>query len=194
MRTSLNQLSQKDLEYLRSMPSSEYEEWLTNLANNDEEMAASVLRAVGSIPVCSKKIVCQFYGVAPETIDLWVRKGMPVEPKVNGESRFDLMKCSQWIVRQRGGVLSKDDAGRQVEIEYRDEKRRIAELQRRKMEGELYEIKHLERRLATIKVAIRKRLDQIQKAFGDGVVSELSLIIDEVISEIGFDDNNGNAN
>lgn len=166
------------------MPSSEFEAWLSNVAAQDEDMAAQILFLVGSRQVADKQGITTFFGVAPETIDLWARKGMPTEPKVGGEARYDPQACAQWLARQKG-TLASDDEDKRAANEYRDEKRRIAELQRRKMEGELFELRHLEERLTLVKGQIRKGLDQMQKAFGDDVVAELARVIEEAIEAIG---------
>lgn len=184
--SSVHQLTQTDLDYLKSLPSSEFDSFVAKIAAQDEDLAASILFVVGSRQVADKQTMCAFFGVAPETIDLWARKGMPSEAKVGGESRYDPARCAQWLARQKGQVTA-DDQERKVANDYREEKRRIAELQRRKMEGELFELRHLEERLATVKVAIRKGLDQIQKAFGDEVVVELGRIIDDAIGAINVD-------
>lgn len=186
--SSVHNLTPEDIAYLRSLPSSDFEAWLSSIAASNEDVAAQILFAVRARQVADKRALTEFFGVAPETVDLWVRKGMPTEPKAGGEARYDPQACAQWLARQKNS-LATDDEDKKSANDYREEKRKIAELQRRKMEGELFEIRHLEERLTMVKGTIRKGLDQVQKAFGDNVVAELSRIVDDALDAIGQRDN-----
>lgn len=180
MRTS--NLTPADIALIKSLPPSELNQFITNLAATDEREAAALVRELDrySLVTTDKQRVAEFFGISEETVNLWQRKGMPHRPGGRGvRGTYDLEQCAQWLAEQRAGVSADDKERTDVDIKFREEKSRMAEIQRRKLEGELVEVARITESYLRMTVAIRKGVDQLTATYGQSLVEDLGRIVDE---------------
>lgn len=156
--------------------------WLSDIAGEDESLAAAILREIdqNTWVTNDKMQVAEFFDVAPETIDLWQRKGMPYTSGGRGvRGRYDLREASRWLAAQKTIQPEANEEQARVEREYREEKRKIAELQRRKLEGSLVDAEDYQQRMLRTITMIRRGVEAFHKTFGNEAVQMLADIVDE---------------
>lgn len=176
-------LTTSDVRLLTSLPASELRELLTDISQEDERLAAEILAEVQrqTFHTNDKREVGKFFDVSPETIDLWQRKGMPYQAGGHGvRGWYDLSECAKWLAEQRAGVSLDDQAKQGTDIAYREEKRKIAEIQRKQLQGELVNATEYRERVMRAITLIRKGVESFHKGFGNEAVELLTTLVDEV--------------
>jgi hypothetical protein len=166
-------LTSQELAYLRSLPAADYRNWLNDIASENPALADELQEQVGrNRTEATKDDVADFFSISLETIDLWARKGMPYTK--GPPNTYDLRVVASWLAAKRT-ISASDD----VNDEYREEKRKLAELQRMRLEKTLVDRKWFEVRMASAIETIRKGMESIQRSFGDEVIVAITKVIDE---------------
>ena len=176
-------LTTQDIALLNSLPASERQKLLTHISRTDERLAASIASQLDADPFTAgdSASVASFFDVSEKTIEVWKRKGMPYIKGGKGvRGHYDLREIAQWVAAQRSGI-SLDDADKlQVDAAYRDEKRRIAALQRQQLEGTLVDVAEYNERLMATLAMIRQGVEQFRRTYGSDAVEMLAGIVDEI--------------
>lgn len=181
-------LTTEQISYLRSLPSSGLQTWLNDIASRDESLAAAIVSEMDDALYAtdSRNRVATFFDVAPETIDLWVKKGMPYTSRGKGvKGAYSLQECARWLAQQRMIAPENDERQVAADAAYREEKWKIAELQRKRLEGLLVELDLVRAKLMMIITMIRKGVESFHRTFGNEAVEQLAAILDEVEKSIG---------
>ena len=97
---------------------------------------------------------------------------------------YDLREASRWLADQRMIKPEADAEQARVDREYREEKRRIAELQRKKLEGTLVEAEVYREKMLRTLAMIRNGVEAIHKAFGNEAAEMLTDIATEAAETI----------
>ena len=169
-------LTHEEIDWLRSLPRWDYLNWLNAAASENSAAAEELERLIGrSRHVATKLEVADFFGISPECVELWQRKGMPYEQaqKAGEANRYDLRQAATWLADQRT-IKTGGDA----DEAFREEKTHAARLKRLQLEGTLVEAEKYEARIANAIQIIRKGIDSFHQTFGDTAVMMLHDICD----------------
>lgn len=106
--------------------------------------------------VSNQTLVAEFFGVPRRTVEEWRKVGMPGQ-----RAAYNLATIYRWIRSRETKVVDSDA------LEWhRREKAKIAQLERRKLEGELVRVKEIRTALAHVVAALREAGDRLQRQFG----------------------------
>jgi phage terminase Nu1 subunit (DNA packaging protein) len=154
------------------------------LARTDPDLASWVQAELSRRDWSSndKAEVANFFDVAMETIDLWQRKGMPYVSGGKGvRGHYDLRECARWLHKQRGPVQEDQE---DVDYRYRQEKAKIAELHRKKLEGGVVDKQAWQDCLNRVVGLIRNATEGWHRKYGNEFVDEMNELCDRLVSEI----------
>ena len=180
-------LTPRDIGYLRSLPEREYRSFLDEVRQVDPTKAAAISRQVEQLTIetTDKARVADFFGVTVESISNWQTKGMPyVAGGKGGRNHYDLAACAKWICKQRAGRTTESDSLKDVEAEYRNEKRLIAELQRRKLQGELVDRAAYQQQMTIVLDELRKQMDLMARTWGTEWLIDMERAISHVEAKL----------
>ena len=136
--------------------------------------------------------VAEWFGVAQATVGKWLNAGCPGQMRENDDGGpYDVREVARWLVRKRkivvdaaDGEPTNDDtlmsgsASPALE-RYRDERAKMAMLQRLQFEGRLVDVDQVSRCLMASAKMIRAAGDQLQRMFGVEAQRVLSEHLDE---------------
>lgn len=172
------QLTQRDIAYLRSLPESEWATFISRMERRDPFALQEIIEAVegADYTTTEKRHAADFFGVSVETIEHWQTKGMPFIAGGKGQrNEYDLRAMSRWIAQQRTAVAAPDDPTRASDAAYRDEKRRIEELKRRKLEGSLVDpTEYRARMIRAINTIRAEVVEPLGRKFGNDAIEILN--------------------
>ena len=180
-------LTPRDIGYLRSLPEREYRCFLDEVRAVNPERATTISRQVEQLTIetTDKVKVADFFGVTTESIANWQNKGMPyIAGGKGGRNHYDLASCAKWICKQRAGRTTESDSLKDVEAEYRNEKRLIVELQRRKLQGELVDRAAYQQQMATVLDELRKQMDLMVRTWGSDWLIDMERAITQIEAKL----------
>lgn len=126
-----------------------------------------------------KPIVAEFFGVSVDTIEAWQHKGMPYVAGGKGRrNTYDLRACARWIAARKAN--QGNELAASVDVRYREEKLRVAELHRRKLEGELVDKSIWAEEMTRLGSLIRLAMERLHKRYGNQFVNDIAEICDEL--------------
>lgn len=201
----MGSLTRNEIDFLRSLSDLQALPWWLDLYRKDPAVAVDVrLECELQLPPgvfdgFTKEQAAQFFGVRTETIDGMVRNGMPIQRRGrrpggvgrHQRSGFNVQDCAEWICEQKTKSLTSDVESEKIaeaDVLYRQEKTKIQELQRKRLEGQLVDIHVFEERAAGVIDTIRKGIESLHRTFGDEVVEALTKLMDEAESQLFVDD------
>ena len=176
-------LTPDDVKQLRSLPVSERQRLLTHISRTNDRLAAQILTELEQDQYTTQEVreVASFFDISVKTVDTWIRKGMPYISKGRTKKGwYDLREIARWVAAQRAGISVDDADKEQADAAYREEKTRMARLQREKLEGKLVDIEEYNEKLMQTVGMIRKGIEQFRRTFGNDAVEMLTGTIDEV--------------
>ena len=182
----MGKLRPDEIRYLKSLPDSDFRIWLNDIAGQDKATAAAILREIeeSGWTTDDRQAVARFFDIAPETVNLWIKKGMPYESQGKGaRGVYDLRECARWLASQRSIGSETDERQLSVEIRYREEKLKLAELERKQKEGRLVDVEVHNAAVLEITGMIRKGIESFHRAFGNEAAEFLAGIINEAESQ-----------
>lgn len=174
-------LTAQEISFLRSLPSEEYQEFLAAVRRQDPDEADAIQLAVEAhtFTTQDKPVVADFFGVSIDTIEAWQHKGMPYVAAGKGnKNTYDLRACARWIAARKAG--QGNELAASVDVRYREEKLRVAELHRRKLEGELVDRSAWKEELTRLVSAIRLGMERMHKRYGNQFVGDIAEICDTI--------------
>lgn len=132
-----------------------------------------------------KPIVADFFGVSIDTIEAWQHKGMPYLAAGKGnKNTYDLRACARWVAARKVG--QGNELAASVDVRYREEKLKVAELHRRKLEGELVERSVWRDEMTRLVSLIRLSMERLHKRYGNQFVSDIAEVCDAIeATELG---------
>lgn len=187
----LTELSEEEIAYLQSMPSLEFRKWLDEVSEVNPKLAAKIKRRVEG-QIISKAEVCELFTIAPQTLELWQRSGMPLAAKKGRNVYFDLKDVCTWI-GHRKVVKVGDDEGSKSDQKFNEERARIQELKRRQLEGALVDKNAHFDQLEDLLDGIRTGVQAFQSRFGSEASEMLNDVVDEAVKRILDKRSNGST-
>lgn len=148
------------------------------------ELIGQLQQANSSESRLDKRAISAFFGVSIKTIESWQMRGMPYHETGEGKPvYFDASECARWLAAHKSVTSNRSPEEAKADLRYREEKARLASLQRQKLERELVDLKMVQEVHCTVTADIRRRVEQFHRRFGDEAQEMLNAIIDEAHEE-----------
>lgn len=179
-----------EIDWLQSLPGSDREDWLREYAAEDPREAAELRdligcghdNAYGGFP---RPELAEFLGVSEADIDYLRKCGMPCDlpgargTGLGGKNYYDVRECARWLAAVRLGRGEKTDPEKEAEA-LKSEQRKLAELRRRKMEGQLVEVVKLRKDLDDVSSRVRRTADELSRTIGPAAAEQLERVWEEI--------------
>ncbi len=184
-------LTQEDLDYLTSLPGSAFEGFVLDLASRDVKRAAELREQVNRPRTIdwsgySRKEIAAVLDVSTETIDFWTANGMAAEiqGKFNGGGKayYNLLDSIRWLAKYRAKGRGSSGGGDReaAELALLHERQKMAEIKRRKQEGELIDAHEMQVRVMELCSRVQKAVQSIRSKMGEEAVEEFESLIEEI--------------
>lgn len=166
---------------------SELDDLLLNIAREDSQLAATIRREIDSRLYIThdRTRVAMFFGKSLDTIDQWLKKGMPYVSKGRGaRGEYDLRECAQWLANERSVATPQSDEQKQLDIETQKEKLELLKLEHKRKKAELIDYDEVQVIVMSASASIKKGIAQWHHTWGNDCAEQLNAIIDEAVASL----------
>lgn len=135
----------------------------------------------------SRKELAAALDVSTETLDFWTSNGMVAEVQGKfhggGKAYYNLLDVVRWLAKHRtkGRHASSGGSDREsAELAMLLERQKLAELKRRKQEGELVDAHEMQARVMEVCSRVAKAVQSIRSKMSEEAVEEFESLIEEI--------------
>lgn len=134
--------------------------------------------------VSTQEEVARALGVSTRTVQYWCRDGMPVKP----DGKYDLLEVQAWRLTKNNKTSESDKTKEQWESKYREYKALLAEIEYKKINGELLDKNEVEEGRVKRIMEVKRKLLGLPKKVAPQLVGleihKIEAILDLRIKEV----------